>query len=198
MNEQQPAEQIQFSEQDVADLAAIGVTEGNVPEFHPILEVWRKVMEPIEGEAAKPVTPQYANRMVTQYQGVSFADMLDFHHRYYGKLLEMRAILDLEIATDADCLTYRSPEEDVEHNTGHYKNLLTTWQLAFLQWELDWDCQDPLAGVELGAISEVHKFMFGDTGILAFLDNIKFEYTEQDQAALAAALNALRDAHLEG
>ena len=78
-------------------------------------------------------------------------------------------------------------------NSGHYKNLLMTWQLAFLAWELAWECTDPHAVAELAAISEVHKLFFSDTGITAYLDNIRFQYTEADRDDLTAALNELRE-----
>lgn len=190
-------ESIEFSEQDVADLAMLGaLPEGTeVPSYHPILEVWRELLKPATELAAERVTPQYASRIVASYAGITFADMPEVQARYYGKIVELLEILDFEIGTDAECLTYATPEEDVEHNGHHYKNLLLNWQLAFLSWELTWDCTDPAAAIELVAISEVHKMFFGPTGLTQFLDNIRFNeiYTEDDQAILTAALEELRE-----
>ena len=179
----------EFIDEEIADFVEAG---GELPNFHPILQVWREVLKPARDEQARKVSPQYANRMIQSYTGLDFADMNDLRDGYFGKIIELLEILEAEIATDSDCLSYSTPEEDVAENSVHYKQLLTDWQLRFLQWELDWTCTDENAAVEIAAISEVHKMFFGPTGLTAFLDNIRFEFTEADQAELSAALEALR------
>lgn len=188
----EPVESIELSEQDEKDIAKL-LEENAEPEFHPVLEVWREVLANGPELAKEKVSPQWASKIVATYAGVAFKDMEDVQAQYFDKIAELAKILDLEIATDAECLTYRSPEVDKEENAAHYKNLLRDWQLTFLQWELDWNCRDPYAAVELAAISEVHKMFFGPTGLTAYLDNIQFEFTEQDQTDLAEALMELRD-----
>jgi hypothetical protein len=187
------SENIELSERDLADLEALGVEGGELPNFHPVLEVWREVLKPATELAAEKVTPQWASRMVATYTGLKHGDMNELRDRYYAKIAELAAILDFEIATDENCLVYTTPEEDVAENSHHYKSLLLNWQLAFLAWELAWDCADPHAVVELAAISEVHKMFFSETGLTQFLDNIRFEYTEADRDDLTAALNELRE-----
>lgn len=185
-------ETIELSDKDRDDLAALSAEGPGVPQFHTILEVWREVLKPAAVEGTKRPTPQWCNRMITSYPGVTHADMYNLRDSYFSKIQELLDILLEEIKADSDALTYTSPEEDVEHNSGHYRDLLTTWQVHFLQWELDWDCLDPNAAAEIAAVAEVHKVFFGQVGLTQFLDNIRFEYTEEDQAALAAALEATR------
>ena len=166
---------------------------GEVPTFHPVLRVWKEVLSNAPGELNASVTPQWANRITSSYREINFADMEDFRDTLFGKVIRFGEILDAEIDTDEDCLTYTTPEEDVEHNSEHYRNVLRDWQLELLSWELDWECTYPKAAIELAAISEVHKMFFGSTGLTQFLDNIKFEFTEHDQAELAQALNDLKE-----
>jgi hypothetical protein len=163
------------------------------PQFHTVLEVWREVLKPAEAERTKRVTPQWANRIVGAYQGITFADMEGFRDLYFGRLGELNQILLDEIASDEDCLTYATAEEDLENNHGHYKALLFNWQLHFMGWELAWECTSATAEIELAVISEIHKMFFGDTGITPFLESIRFEFTDADQHELTAALEALRD-----
>lgn len=190
MNE--PVESIEFSENDIEDLHTLGITEGDEPSYHPILQVWSEVLKPAEAELTAKVTPAWANRVVTSYTGVTFGDMEDYREALFTKLIALRDILLAEIGSDDECLTYATPEDDVQFNTGHYKNVLRDWQVAIMRWEMEWETTSPLAAVELAAISEVHKMLFGPTGVTAFLDNIKFEYTEADQADLTEALQALK------
>jgi hypothetical protein len=187
-----PVESIEMSEKDEADLKAL--LEGSVePDFHTVLEVWREVLKNGPELAKEKVTPQWATKIVSQYSGIGFVDMEDVQTRYFGKIAELANILDIEIKSDKDCLTYTTFEDDKIENAHHYKNLLRDWQLTFLQWELDWETVSHDAAIELCAISEVHKMFFGPTGLTAYLDNIQFEFTEQDQQDLAEALLELRD-----
>lgn len=184
-------EGVVLSEQDEADIANLYATDA-VPTFHPVLMVWREVLKPAAEEATKKVTPQWASRITQSYREVNFADMAYVRDAYFGKISQLLEILDMEIASDAECLTYATPEEDAEHNAHHYKNLLLQWQLAVLSWEMDWDCQMEHAGAEMAAISEVHKMFFGSDGLVAYLESIRFEFTEDDQQVLADALNEFR------
>jgi hypothetical protein len=160
--------------------------------FNPILKVWREVLKPARTEAQKKPTPQWCSKMVQMYQ-LSYKDCEELRDRYFAKIEELDQILLDEIALDDECLTYATPEEDAEHNSQHYKDLLTAWQLQFLEWELDWNCEDANAAVEIAANSEVHKMFFSNTGLVAFLDNIRFEFTEADQVALSEAINKRKD-----
>jgi hypothetical protein len=169
--------------------------ELNIPEapkFHTVLEVWREVLRPARKEAKNRVTAGWAAKVINSYGKIDFADMNDFRDLYYAKIDELLTILEAEIDSDPDCLSYDSPEDDALENRLHYKNLLRDWQKAILGWELAWDCADPFAAIELGAISEVHKMFFGQTGLTQFLDNIRFEYTPDDQQELADELEAMR------
>lgn len=166
---------------------------GDLPTFHPILQVWREVLKNARGELTAKVTPSWANKVVSSYQGVTYADMVDYRDSFFTKLIMLLDILEMEIASDEDCLSYITPEEDVLHNSYHYRNLLMQWQLQLLQWELEWETTSPTAAVEIAAISEIHKIIFGPTGITQYLDNIKFEFDEADQAELAEALTQLKE-----
>lgn len=189
--------QVELTEQDEADIHRLysepdGVEE---PTFHPVLKVWKEVLAVAESERATPISPQWATKIISSYPGLTFAGCATVHERYFAKLIQLRDILSMVIDGDDECLNYDTPEEDVEHNSHHYKDVLTMWQMAVLQWELEWDCTDPHAAIELAAISEVHKIFFGDAhrpGMTAYLDNIQFQFTDSDQAELVEALEQLK------
>jgi hypothetical protein len=191
-------EVIEFPSNDVVPGEVIDErpTEEEAPRYHTILEVWREVLKPAHAEVLKNVTPQWAGKMVQSYPQIKYSDCEDLRDRYYAKLFQLEAQLLQEIGTDENCLTWETPEEDVQHNSHHYKNLLLQWQLSFMQWELDWRSFHKDAAVELAAIGECHIIMFGSPerqGLTAFLGNVKFELTEDDQAEIQAELNALRE-----
>jgi hypothetical protein len=179
----------EISDEEIAKF--IGIDKAS--EFHPVLEAWREVLKPIDGEKDARVTPQWATTICGRYREINFADMPEFQRRFYGHLLELRGLVHDEIASDGQCLEASTPQEDAERNSYHYKNLLMQWQLAVMQWEKEWDVTDPHAGVELAAIAEAHRMFFGPQGFTSYLDQIAFEYTEADQQDMADALIAMAD-----
>jgi hypothetical protein len=181
-----PDEETELTVQDILDDA------GQAP-YHTILEVWREVLRPAERERYKKITPQWANRIVATYREIAYQDVPIFRDAYFDKIAQLQEILDNEIASDDECLNQTSPEEDVEYNSNHYLNILIDWQKAFLYWELAWDCTDQYAPMELAAISEIHRMIFDNTGLTSLLDNIQFQFTEDDQTMLVAVLQDIRD-----
>lgn len=167
------------------------IAEANKAEYHTILEVWREVLRPAETEMKKRITPQWATRVIGSFQGITYADMPAFRELYFGKILHLAGILDDEIATDDECLNLTSAEEDAEQNTSHYLNVLFAWQMQFMQWEIEWDCTDPTAALEVAALAEVHKMFFDPQGLTALLDQISFQFTDTDRDTLGELLAGL-------
>jgi hypothetical protein len=167
------------------------IAEANNAGYHTILEVWREVLRPADAERSKRITPQWATRVVGTYHGVTYADMPAFRELYFGKILHLAGILEDEIESDDECLNLVSAEEDVEHNTSHYLNVLFAWQMQFMQWEIEWDATSPTAAIEVAALAEVHKMFFDPQGITALLDQISFPFTDTDRDTLGELLAGL-------
>jgi hypothetical protein len=186
-------ESTEFTEQDQNDLAKL---LAEPPTYHTLLQVWREVIAPAKDEAIKRVQPQWASRVTSTWPAISVQEMEVYRDRYFGKIAELSAILEAEIEAartpDNDPLSHLDAEADREQNADVYKNLLLLWQQAILQWELDWDCTHKHAHIELAAISEVHKMFFSQTGLVNFLDQIGFVFTEDDQLELQEALQEFR------
>lgn len=189
MNE--PIETVEF---DVPDDAS----ELDPPEpaqYRTLLEIWRAVLEPARGTSmrSEPIGPQWATKIVSTYPGVGFADVVDVHEGVFSMVEEMAAILDDEIATDEECLNRVNAEEDAQENAEHYRNLLAGWQVHLLTEELAWHPSDRNAAVQLAVLSEVQQMFLGQTGLVAHLDSIGFQFTEQDQEALQQKLTDARN-----
>jgi hypothetical protein len=182
------SEDTQESELTVEDILA----EADEVAYHTILELWREILKPETREASSKITPQWANRVTSSYRELTFKDMPAFRDNYFSRIAALTEVLNVEIASDDECLNMNTPEEDVAHNSHHYLNLLVDWQKLFLSWELEWDCTDRYAAVELATIAEVHRMFFDQTGLTSLLDNINFEVTDADRDMLGAALEELR------
>ena len=172
---------------DVSELTG----EGHEPaKYRTLLEIWRAILEPaVSGEMRKdPISPQWATKMVTTYPGVSFADVDAIHHGVFDMSAKLAAILDEEIASDDECLKKATAEEDAQENGGHYRALLAGWQIHLLQVELAWRPTSPKAAVELAILSEVQQMFLGQTGLVAHLDTIGFQFEEADQQDLQQKL----------
>lgn len=177
-------------EADVVDFPTVEIPED--VEYHTILEIWKAVLSPARTEREQRINPGWANKICQNYHQIAFADVRKVHESYFGKILQLLEILELEIDGDEDCLKPDEAAEDAEVNAHHYKNLILNWQSAILMWELLWDCTDEDAAVEIAAISEVQRMFFGEIGLVGYLDQINFQFTEDDQAMLGEALEELR------
>lgn len=183
------SEEVQEDELTVEDI----LSEAEGIAYHTVLELWREVLKPATREASMKITPQWATRICSAYREINYADMINFRDDYFARITNLADILDVEIATDDECLNLNSAEEDVEHNSHHYLNLLVDWQKQFLSWELEWEPTDTYAAIEIASIAEVHRMFFDNTGLTSLLDSINFEVSDADRDMLATALQELRD-----
>lgn len=182
-----PALEGDLTVQDILD-------EKTKAAYHSILELWREVIKPAREMLGSRVTPQWATRMVQGYPEITYGDCPALADLYYSRIMVLHDILLLEIESDAECLNVTNATDDVQENGHHYVNLLIEWQKQFLQWELEWDTASPSAAIEVAALSEVHKMFFDQQGITGLLDQINFEFTDDDRQILSDALQELMDA----
>lgn len=178
-------EEVQLTDAQISQFIDAG---GQAPEYHTILEVWREILKHSRNELTAHVNAGWASKIVSSWPEITYASMEAYRDIYFGLLIEALEILEAEIASDADCLSYTTPADDAEENAHHYKNLILQWNMMFQQAELDWVCTMENAGCWVAAISEGNKAIFGPTGVTQYLDNIGFEFGESDQADLQAAL----------
>lgn len=162
--------------------------------YRSILEIWRAIMSGAPSEAEKRITPQWATRMAAKHTQVTIADAGNLQDYYFGYIMDLAKILEFEIETDSECLNVTSVAEDTERNSIHYKNILITWQKQFLQWEIEWDYRSADAAVQVAALSEVHTMFFDPSGITGLLDQINFQFTDDDREALQTELQGMLDA----
>jgi len=187
-------ETIELPEKDAADVARLhAVPEDEAPQFHPILEVWTKILEPAAGLRDSNPSPQWCSKIVGKYAGVTFADCLNIQRAYFDLLTQCRDALDWVISTDASALDRLTPEDDRIFNDVNYFNVLLLWQMTFLNYELEWDCTDQFAAAELAAIGEAHGALFGQLGVTAYLDNIQFQFGDADQELMLELLNEMKE-----
>lgn len=186
-----PVESIEppLSAEDQADLDSL---TDDPPTYHSLLQVWQTILAPAEEEQTERVGPNWGSRITQMYPQIKMQQMTEFRDRYFSKILELKHILDGIVEEFPEALQHLDMEADATENAVHYKNILFLWQAQIVQWEKEWDCEDEFAAVELGAISEVHKMFFGAEGVTAFLDNIGFEFTEDDQVELRDLLDEIK------
>lgn len=169
--------------QDEIDLGLLGGGTEEAPTSHSLLQVWQEVLSNVEGAKAERVAPQSANRLVSSWPKMSYADTVVYHEMYHDLLIELRDILTEEIESDPDCFKYGG-EEDAEENREHYLELLFAWQARIQEWEHAWDARDENAAAWIAAIADATAFFVGPNGLVQHLETIKFEFDEEAQLAL--------------
>lgn len=181
------------TEQDLKDIEDMNAEpDGKPVPFYPILKVWREVLKPAAEVGEQRIEPHWAVAICGMYSQMTFADMEDFRSRYFAKIETLREILQKQIDSDEDSLKPETPAEDREHNSAAYKQVITDWQIAFVEWDIEWDPSSPHAAAEHAAMSEVYKMFFADDALISYLDNIKMEFTDDDRQNLQVALDTAK------
>lgn len=170
---------------------AEGASEGK--PYNPLIKIWDAVLQPAVAGRGESPTPQWCNKMITQYPGLEYKDMRRFRDDFFDKIEAMHRIVREVVDEDPEALNVIDMEEDRTLNHTHYKRVLTDWQRTVLLWELEWDCEDPKAAIQIGTISEIHRMFIAEQGLVTMLDQISFEFTEADQAELAEDLESLKE-----
>lgn len=186
---------IELSDLDRADLEMLGTTDEPTipePEKHTLLEVWREILSNIESAEGERIGIAFTISTLSHWPQLTAADMPAYLSEYSALLKEARNILHVEIDLDPEAL--KRTEKDAEENHEHYLNLLLQWQQLSISWERAWDVLDPAAIIKAAAISDAHKFILGGQGLVAHLDNIRFVFTDEERAGLAAALQEWQEA----
>jgi hypothetical protein len=178
---------------DAQEVGAL-LEDAGQAEYHTLLEIWLKVLEPAEKLRTSRITPQEASRIVNSYPGMHLRDMDAFRRLFYEKVESFYRILRETVSEDDEALKRTTAEEDAKENRHLYLMVLFSWQHHILLWELEWMYDDPEAAAEMAAISEIHKMFFSDNGITSLLDQIGFEFDDADREALVEMLEETRKA----
>lgn len=194
MNDQTP--ETAMSEQDEKALATL-LGEAADMKYNPVLRIWQEILSERNRKHGARVTIPWANAICGKYQGMTFALMPSFVALYFDFMARLVDVLEVEISTDPDCLKRHTVDEDLEENAGHYKALLTDWQKTILAAELAWDPVHAEAPAYVAALGEISQFFFGEVGLTGHLGAVGFDFTDEDQQALADTLNEYQAELLE-
>lgn len=170
-----------------------GMPEATAPApYRTLLELWRALLEPARSMLDDKISPQWATKIVTSYPEIRFHDTVAVHRGIFELSAQLGDVLDVEIDSDDECLKKANAVEDAEENWAHYVNLLTDWQIVLLREELAWSPSDLDASIKLAVLSEVQQMFLGPQGLAPHLDQIGFQFTDDDRQALAESLQAVR------
>jgi len=157
-----------------------------------LLEIWRELLSNIEHERVERISANVAQKIVATWPKLDFKDVPAYLRHYYDLLAEQRLVVLAEIHKDPAALKYLGEEDPIE-NREHYEEILFGWNLNVARWEREWDVTDPEAAIKLAAIIDAQGFFLAQTGLVAHLSEIGFEFTEADGERLVARLQAAKE-----
>ena len=172
---------------DFADLIAAEEQQEQVePKKHTLLEVWTEILSNIEDSEDRPVSTGDAVKLLRSWPGLTYQDIPAYIAGYHSNLKQLRAILLSEYENDKNA--FKFVEDDATRNKTHYLNLLANWQIQVSLWEQGWNPAQNDAAIWAAAFNDAANFVIGQSGLVAHLDSINFEYTEDDAAAVQEAI----------
>ena len=177
------AEQRAFDDMEAA-LADDSTSQEAVREV-TVLETWLSVLSNIETVREEKISPSDALRTVALVPGLPIQEVTVVNELFSEMLLHARRIIELEIADDPDALM-RGGSIDAEGNWAHYANIYLQWRTMLIEEEKRWDINDPHPLAHIAAITRTANFLFGQ-GLTSFLDQIGFEFKEEDELMVSEA-----------
>ena len=180
-----PTEQRALDDMEAA-LADVSVESGQEKAREiTVLETWLAVLSNIETVAAEPVSPSQALKALRLAPGMQIKDVPDYLRMFYQILLEARDILEAEIINDPEALN-RGGKNDAEDNWAHYATIYMQWRTLLVEHEKSWSItgENPIA--HIAAITGAANFLVGE-GLVAYLDQIGFKFTEEDEIMVTEA-----------
>lgn len=170
-------DEVQLSEQDVADLASIGIDaepdEEKAPEFC-VLNIWRELFTNVEKSRKEKVPMSAASRIVASWPKISFQETVVYHELYHSYLSSIGAFLD-EVRPAAFEFT---GADDGVANREDYIALLVEWHIWLDFLKNSWDAADPQSHIQAAALVDAGGFVFNETGLLGHLGAIGFQLDE--------------------
>lgn len=162
----------ELSEQDRIDLASIGVDpdtgeQSDAPD-HALLDVWLKVLEPVEDVRAQRVPAGVAHRIIRSWPVLRYQETPAFHHRYHDHLLNLRGTLEHTLREHPTIRDYVG-EDDAVENREHILRVLAEWDIYFDDVEREWDAAAEDSHIEIAALTDARGFVFGETGLVGHL-----------------------------
>lgn len=191
-------EPINLTEQDLADIEQMHAEEAyNPAEREPLLVIWEDLLSHIDTERHAKITLPIAQKTVSRWPQLSYADMPRYHELYFEYLNQMRQpVLD---ALSADPESREVPgNEDAETNRKHYLEILFEWNALASLWQFQWETTDPEAAIKIAAMIDANGFFLSQTGLVAHFHEIGLRLTEEEQQAMADRVMAYEESLLQG
>lgn len=185
-----------LSDQDIADLESLGLTDEQAASSRTILEIWQAHLAPADEAMTERITPGYANKIVSTWPKLSYQDTGLYHKLFHDRVIELRSVLDevIEAHREEYPDAFEHVEDDGEYNESAYLEVIYRWQARIQEWEHNWEVTGPISHIEVAVIADVTSFFVGQMGIVQFLDNVGFRFDAELQNHVRQRLTE----HLEG
>lgn len=157
------------------------------PLSHTILEIWKEVLSNIDKEAALDITPQSSIALLASWPHLKVQEHSAYSKLYYTILKEFQQVV-LDIIEE-NPTALKNIEDDNTENHDLYIEILGNWQLIAREWEDEWDASKEDSHVYLAALADAINFVLSSQGLVAHLDEISLQITEEDQKIMQGIID---------
>ena len=176
----------QLSEQDIADLEALGVAPEPEVEQRSVLTLWRHIFSNVAEVRQQRVPMNTAMTVVSNWPKLSYQDVPVYHDVYHAYLEAAGEFLN-EIPAEAFSFV---GEDDGKENAEVYFDLLVDWHVYLDSIKESWNAADEDSHITLAALVDAGGFIFNATGLSGHLAAIGFQI---DEPTFVAAVQAKRE-----
>ena len=165
--------------------------EGEEPQYHSVLKVWRAMLDPEQQQRHLPPTPDWCAVLIARWPFLSFAECGRVQERYFEIFDVAHEIIEQVARDNPEAFEVDNREDDLE-NKDIYVFLLTELQRALLVVQSEWSHDAPDAGPQMAALGEAQQQLLGKDGLASFLSVVGLPFSMEEQDEMSAELAEFR------
>ena len=144
-----------------------------------LLEMWSVVLSNIDAEQGSKISPQAAMGVLSKWPTLTMRDVPLYVSHYYDLLSEYRDVLGKVVEHNPKAYLHTG-EKDPELNRALYFEVVGRWQKTQREIEEAWSVESETAAIELAALADSTNFILGATGLVAHLEQLGLEPSEEE------------------
>ena len=149
---------------------------------HTLLEMWEEILSHAETEKKAQVLPSEALRILQQWPMLTARELPAFYEEFYRLL--GRGLYHVQKVREKYPEHVNHVDDDAEFNHDAYVEVLQLWTEEINTAQQTWHLQMQYPMANAAALANASGFLVGDTGLVAHLDAIGFELTDEDKEQL--------------
>lgn len=165
------------------------------PLDRTLLEVWTILLQDGLATREAPIQMQDALAIINRHPFVPMSDLHVYNDTLYDLVQEALDSVVAIVHDNPECLDNTGEDEDSDavKNHGLYLTVIVDWNTLLLKHVKAWTHTMENAEARLAGHVDASNMLIGSQGLLNHLDQIKFQYSDEDRDRVNSLIAAVQE-----